>query len=141
MVVGDDHVDSQRLGQDSLIPGSNAAVHRDDQCDPLLRQQLHCLPVQAIALIQAAWDIGHHPGTFAYQKVGQQTGGGDAVHVIVAVNRHHLPPFNGLPHPNNCPVHVLQQHGVIQNIRRRGQQTTDLVQVAHSPGGQHRRHQ
>ena len=141
VVVGDDQVHAQLPGIVGLVQGGDAAVHRDDEPHPLAGLGGHGLVVQAIALLQPPGDIGPHVGPQALQKLGQQAGGGDAVHVIVAVDGDGLPILNGPPHPGNSPVHVPHEHGVQQGFGLGGEEPPGGLRVRHAPGGQHRRQQ
>ena len=136
VVVGDDHVHPKLRRQGGLLHRCDAAVHRDDESDPLFRQGVDRLRIQAVALSQAAGDVGNPLPAAGGQKLGQQAGGGDPVHVVVSVDGDKLLLLQGLPHPGRRPVHVPQQHGVRDGLRLRGQQPPDLRPVRHAPGGQ-----
>ena len=136
VVVGDDHVNSKLPGKLHLPSGGDAAVHRDDQCDPLLGQVEDRLLIQAVALLQPVGDVGAHPPSQPGEAVGEQTGGGDAVHIVIPVDRHQLSRFQGTAHPEDRPVHVLEQHGVQQRLFPGGEQLPGLLRLCHAPGGQ-----
>ena len=141
VVVGDDQVHPQLPGIVGLVQGGDATVHRDNKPHPLAGLGGHGLPVQAIALLQPPGDIGLHIGPQVQQKLGQQAGGGDAVHVIVAVDGDGLPVVDGPPHPGSSFVHVPHEHGVQQRLGLGGEEPPGILRVRHPPGGQHRRQQ
>ena len=136
MVVGDDHVNPQLPGKLHLPGGGDAAVHRDDQRDPLPGQVEDRLLIEAVALLQPVGDVGAHPPPQPGEAVGEQTGGRNAVHVVVPIDRNGLPPLQGPGDPEDRPVHVLEQHGVQQRLFPGGEQLPGLLRLCHAPGGQ-----
>ena len=134
MVVGDDHVHPQGAGQLRLLHGGDAAVHGDDQGHPLPGQQGHGLPVQAIALIQAAGDVGGDGHPPPDKEIGEQAGGGDAVHVVVPVDRYLFAPLHSQAHPLDGLVHVPDEKGVAELAGGREQQLSGLLRRVHPPG-------
>ena len=137
MVVRHHHIHPQRGGERGLRPGGDAAVHSDDQGDPLGRQGGHRLRVEAIPLLQAVWDIGQDPSAQTAQAVGEQTGRGDPVHVVVPVDRHSLPRLQGPADAADRPVHVPQAHRVLQRRLSGGEEGLGLLPRPDPPGGQH----
>ena len=114
MVVGDHQLNTQLLAKLCLLHGGNAAVHCHDQLDTFCVQLSDGNGVQAVALLQSAGDVGHAIRAKAANKVRQQAGCGDAVHIIVAENGDLLPILNGLGDPFGSQVHILKQVGVIK---------------------------
>ena len=136
MVVGDHQIHSQLPAQLRFGDGGDAAVHGDDELHAVLMELVQGDGVQTVALFQPAGDVADAVGTVAAQKVRQQTGGGDAVHVIVAKNGNFLLVFDGHGHPARGFVHIRHQKRVrkssatVQNFLR-------LLAGFDAPGGQH----
>ena len=115
VVVGDDQVDSQLFAQPGLLQGGDTAVHRHDQPYTGLMQLTDGDLIQAVALLQSAGDVGNTIRFLLPQQVGQQTGGGDAVHVIVAENGDLLPLFQSLTKPQDSLCHICHQVGIMES--------------------------
>ena len=114
VVVGDDQIHPQLPAQPGFLNGGDAAVHRNNQGNALAFQLVQGNGVQAIALFQAAGDVADAVGALLAQKVGKQTGGGNAVHIVVAEDRDFFTPGNGCRHPPSGQSHIRQQIGVRQ---------------------------
>ena len=84
MVVGDDHVHAQGAGKVHLGGAGNAAVHGHQQPGPPVVEAADGLLPQAVAVLDAPGDIADAVRADGPQVVGEQTGGGDTVHVVVA---------------------------------------------------------
>ena len=108
VVVGDHQVDAQFLGVLHLFHGGDAAVHGDDEANPFLGQAVHRLPVHPIAFGQAVGDIVAHVPSLVPQVVGEQAGGGDAVHVIVPIDCHLFSVAQGPANARHGQVHILE---------------------------------
>ena len=114
MMVGNNQVNPQLPAQLRLTDGGDAAVHGDDQLDALVVKLVDGDGVQAVALLQAAGNVAHRVGAVAAEKIRQQAGGGDAVHIVVAEHGDLLPPGHGKSHPAGGLVHIRHQKGVKQ---------------------------
>ena len=136
VVIGDHQIDPQLPAQISLRHGSNAAVHSDDQLDSLGVELVDGDGVQAVAFLQTAGDIADAVSAVAAQKVRQQAGGGDSVHIIVAEYRHLFSPGQGKAHPAGGKVHVRHQKRV-QKRAAAVQIILSLGRGLHTPGGQY----
>ena len=141
MMVGDDHVDADLRGMRGLLNGGNAAVDRYDKAHALRLERIERGAVEPVALLVAVGDIGHAPESLSAQIVRDKAGGGDAVHIIVAVDR------NGLPVPYRAQdaltrlVHVQHQHGVAQQLLPAGDERVCLGGSPDPPQHQHHRQQ
>ena len=114
MMVGDDEINAQLLTQLRLAHGGDAAVHGDDQLDALGVELVDSDGIQAVALLQTAGNVAHRVGAVAAEKIRQQAGGGDAVHVVVAEHGDLLTPGHGKSHPSGSLVHIRHQKRVKQ---------------------------
>ena len=135
VMVGDDQVNAVALAHLGFFHGGDAAVYGDDELDAIPMKLINGDGVQTIALLQTAGDIGHAIRTTAPEKVRQQTGGGDAVHVIVAENGDFFAPVHGKTDPAGGQVHIGHQ----QRAGQRGvaiQVSTGTGTVGNSPGSQ-----
>ena len=112
MVVGDDQIDAQLLGISGLLHGGDAVVHRHHQRIAFGGQLLQHFPIDAIA---AAIPAGQHAFDLRpqiAQRLEQNRGGADAVHIIIAKNDDGLFFFDGRLQAGHRLVHVLHQEGV-----------------------------
>ena len=136
MMVGDDQIDAQLPAQLRLGHSGDAAVYGDDEFDPFAVQLPDGDGVQPVALLQPPGDVADAVRPMAAQKVRQQAGGGDPVHIIVAENGHFLSPGQGETHPSGGQIHIRHQKGVQQG-RVTVQVLLCLGAIPDSPGGQH----
>ena len=137
VMVGNDHVDAKGPGVLRLLYGGNAAVHRHHQAHPLGLQGIQSGAVEAIALLVPIRDIGdavEAPGT---EVVRHKAGGGNAVHIIVAVHGHGLAPADGLQDALPGQPHTGHQHGVMDAVRPAIDQLPGLLGILHPTEGQH----
>ena len=102
VVVGDDQIHAQL----SLGHGGNAAVHGDDELNPLVVKLVQGNGVQTVALLQPTGDVADTAAAVAAEKVCQQAGGGNAVHVIVAEDRDFFLVFDGQRHSSGSQSHI-----------------------------------
>ena len=84
VMVGDDKIDAQTPGKGGLLHAGNAAVDRDDQRHAALRKRADRVAAETVPLLDAAGNVHRDACAAKAQIIGQKTGGGDAVHVIVA---------------------------------------------------------
>ena len=136
VVVGNDQVHAQLLAQLSLGYGGNAAVHGDDELNPLVVELVQGDGVQTVAFFQAAGDVADTAASVAAEKVRQKAGGGNAVHVIVAEDRDFFLVFDGQRHSSGGQRHIRHQEGVGQGGAAI-QIVLCLGTVLNAPGGQH----
>ena len=141
VMVGDNHIYAQAAGVGHPLHGGDAAVHGNHQAHPLPGQFLHRLPVDPVALGQAVGDVVAHVTALGAEIMGEQTGGGDAVHVVVAVDCDLLPVAQGAANPGGGQVHVFHQEGVLKLVLPAGEETLGLCQVGHPPGTESGGHQ
>ena len=141
VVVGDDHVHAQRVGEVHLLHAGDAAVHGDQQPHALVVQTPDGVAAEAVAVLDAAGDVVQHVGAPALEIVHQNAGGGDAVHVIVPEHRH---AFAAVQRPADALhrlVHVRHQEGAEGQPVLPFQKCGGLLRRLHPAGGQHSGHQ
>ena len=140
MVVGDDQVDAQLPGVGGLLHGGDAVVHRDDQGIALVRQFFQRVPVHAVAALGAQGQFAAHLRAQVGEILVQNGGGGNAVHVVVAVNDDGLALLHGAVQPLHRLVHIPDGKRVGQG-RFPLQQRRGLLRRLAAPRGQHPRKQ
>ena len=128
-------------GAGRLLHGGDAAVHRDDEAHPLAPEGGHRLPVEAVALLHPVGDIGDHRPPLPAEEVGEQAGGGDAVHVVVAVDRDVFPRRQRPAHPRRGPVHVLHEKRVQELAPAGVQKGAGLLRGVQPAGAEGQRRQ
>ena len=140
MMVRDDERHAQLPAELGLLQRRDAAVHRDDEPHTLRTELADGPGVQAVALLEPPGDVDDAVRTHAAQKIRQQAGGRDAVHVIIAEHGDALPELQRLPHRLHGAVHLPQEKGVKQR-RVRAQQLLRLLRSPAAAPGQHARRQ
>ena len=140
MVVGDDQVDAQLFGVGGLLHGGDAVVHRDDQGIALVRQLFQHVLVHAVAALGAQGQFAAHLRAQVGEILVQNGGGGDAVHVVVAVNDDGLAVLHGAVQPLHRLVHIPDGKRIGQG-RFPLQQRRGLLRRLAAPRGQHPRKQ
>ena len=140
MMVRDDERHAQLPAEPGLLQRRDAAVHRDDEPHALRMELADGPGVQAVALLEPPGDVDDAVRTYAAQKIRQQAGGRDAVHVIIAEHGDALPELQRLPHRLHGAVHLPQEKGVKQR-RVRAQQLLRLLRSPAAAPGQHARRQ
>ena len=139
VVIGDDHVHADGLGVLGLLQGGDAAVHGDEQTDPFCPETVQRGTVEAVAFLVAVGNIAHALEALAAQIVGDQTGGGDAVHIIVAINSDRLLLLDGASQAPDSLGHALHLHGIMQTGKPTVQQLPGLRQSADAAKRQYSR--
>ena len=136
MVVGDYQIDAQFPAKLRFLKGGDAAVHGDDQPHTLLMELMDGDGVQAVAFLQTAGDVGEAVRSVAAQKIGEQTGGGDAVHIVVTEYGDPLPLGHGQGDPAGSQVHIGHQKRIRQ-FAAAIQLPGGLLRGPEAPGGQY----
>ena len=106
VVVRDDEVKAQFLGAGGFLDGGNAVVHRDHELKALSGQGFQrcaCQAVTGTAGGQLAADVR----ALAGETFVQNRGGGNAVHIVVAVNDHEFFVLDGFLNAGDRFVHIL----------------------------------
>ena len=137
VMVGDDDLQPDPGGVVHLGQGGDAAVHGDEEIDAPGAEGVHSAVIQPVALLVPVRYVGQTAEALGAQIVRQQAGGGDAVHIIVAVDGDGLAPGDGLSDPFNGCRHAGHQHGVVQHFIAEEQLRRRLA-AADAPLGQHR---
>src|SRR3954468_6528135 len=57
VMIGDDEFDAEFAGQIRLGDAGNAAIDRDDQLKTLAGEFLQSIGIEAIAVVEAVWDM------------------------------------------------------------------------------------
>ena len=109
VMVGHHHVHADGAGKGHLLHAGDTTVHGHQQRGAALAQPLDGVAAQPVAVLDPARDVVYHMGAAALQIVNQNTGGGDAVHVIVAENGDLLAVCDGLGDPRRRLVHIPHQ--------------------------------
>ena len=116
VMVGHDHPHAQPLRQAHLLVVGDAQVHRDQHA-MVFGQLLHRRKVQAVARL-AQRRIGVGPKPVAAQRLRHQRAGADAVHVVIAVDRHAKAAPPRVRENRERLRHAVHAHGVVQPVRR-----------------------
>ena len=123
MMVCNHEIETETPGENRLFRGGYAAVNGDDEGTALFPESLQGRGVQTVPFVTAVGDVpaAIHPA--ASQIVREKAGGGDAVHVIVAVDRDTFlllnrpeNPVAGFLHPQDSKR--IQQAGRSRAVER-----------------------
>ena len=134
-MVRNDHIHAKLFGKGGFLHGGNTAVYRNYQPDALRGKLPQRNFIQAVALLQPPGYVGYAVRPVAAEKMGQQAGGGNAVHVIVAEYGDFFAPGHGKSHPPGGKAHIRQR----KRFRQRpvnGQCRLCLPGILHSSRGQ-----
>ena len=91
VVVGDDDLHAEFIGQLDLVEAGDAAIDGDHQLGAALGQLADGVGVEAVALIDAVGDVIIDLCAEDFQQVPQDGHAGDAVHVVIAVDGDFFP--------------------------------------------------
>ena len=141
MVVGYNHIQPDLPGVGGLLHSGDAAVHRDDQAGAATGQMIQRAAVEPIALPVPVRNVGQAVQPFEAEVVREQAGGGDAVHVVVAVDRYRLPVLYGPADPVPGSLHAGDQQGIVQTVRPALQEALCGLHRYQTPLSQQRRQQ
>ena len=137
VVVCDDQLEAQLFCVFGLFFSGDATVHRDEQAAALVVEGLDGRLVEAVAFAQTVRDVIGAVGTHFSQILDHDAGGGDTIHIIVAVNGDLLFVFDGLTDLVNGLVHVLQQEGIMNALYRLGHEIPGFFGGVAATGGQY----
>ena len=138
VMVGYEHVHAERGGILGLRGGGDAAVHGDDERHALRVQRVERAVIDAVALAVAVGDVRDAFQALTAQIIGDDAGGGDAVHVIVAVDRDGLPAAYRTVHTLDRGGHALHQHRVVQAALAAADEPRGLVHGRYAAQIEHR---
>src|SRR3954447_16266047 len=88
VVVGDDDLDAGRAGRCDLLHRTDSAVDGDHELGVTALQLLHARHRQPVAVREPVWDEPVALGSERPERRDQDRRRGDAVHVVVAVDRY-----------------------------------------------------
>ena len=111
MMIADDHVNPQALGQGNLCMGCCPAVSGHHNLSAAFGKQPDRLGVESIPLASAVGNIevGRHPQLAEKQQ--QLSAAGDSVHIVVTVDAHRLALSASAQETFTSPFHVGKQQG------------------------------
>ena len=85
-MVGDDDVDAEVGGRGHFGGVAHTAIGGDDDAYALTVQALDRWEVEAVALGHTVRDVGDRPGAQARERLDEESRGGDAIGIEVAVH-------------------------------------------------------
>ena len=138
-MVGDHHVDVRPAGRVHGIVAVGAAIHGDDQTQARigLDDLFDLVGLQTVSFLQAVrYIIGDH-GAGLFEKLVQQNGRCDAVHVVVAENQDLLPVPDGFCDALRGGAHVGQGERIAQPTQGGRQKVLDFLGAAQVSVRQH----
>ncbi len=116
VMVGDDDVEPPFSSLGHLVDSRDPAVDGEDEAATLVREPGKRLAADAVALVEAARQVpGDVRAELAKEKNGQ-SGGGDAVDVVVAVNADPATLLDSCTDLGACSLHVSEQEGIVRRL-------------------------
>ena len=113
MMIQDDHVHAAILQPLDWFNGGRSAIHGEEQADgKFLEAMGHPIGAEPVAFLQPVREIVVHAPAHPAQKLGQQSGRGNAIHVVITKDHHR---FTGFPRPHqpaDSGIHVGQEERV-----------------------------
>lgn len=73
-----------------LVREQDAAIHSDDEFDAIRFLKIQRVGIETIAFIEPIWDVAAHVRAESFQCLHHQSGGGDTIHIVIAVDRDRL---------------------------------------------------
>ena len=122
-MVGDDEVDPELARALGRIVPADAAVDRHDDIDLVGMEPIDRGRLEPVAVAQPFGNEVDHLPAEHLERPPQDDGRGDAVDVVVAVDRDPLAARQRPLEPRHGAVHVRQQKRVVQVIERRVEKT------------------
>ena len=138
VMVGDDKIHAERCGVGRFLHTRDAAVDRDDQRHAGLCKGADGVAAEAVAFFNAAGDVHRHIRSARAEIIGEKTGGGDAVYVVVAEDRELFAPLQRPRDARGGLIHVLHQKRRVGERPLALQRFGGLLARLHAACGQHR---
>ncbi|MBV6467223.1 MAG: hypothetical protein PGMFKBFP_02566 [Anaerolineales bacterium] len=86
VMVRDDEVQPEVTRVAGFFGRADSAVHADDESNPVRVEFVERVVVQSVAFLEAVGDVLVDVAAEGAQTLDQQRGGGDAVHVVIAID-------------------------------------------------------
>ena len=86
-MITDDEVYAKTLGIFYLLDGLDATVKDDDKFDTRLVRKVDSLLAHSISLVIAVGDVVVDVGIELLQELKDQSNGGAAIHIVVAIDQ------------------------------------------------------
>ena len=136
MVVSDDQINAQFPAFFCFLYGGDAAVHSDNEVYILGFEIVDGGHVETIALFQPGWNIPDTVCAAIGEIIRQETGGSNAVHIIVAVDGDFFSTLKGQGDSGRCLIHVRKKHGVKETFPAGSKEAAGLIRGVKSSGNQ-----
>ena len=140
VMVRDDQIDAQFAGAPRRVSATDAAIDRNDQRHAFGMQSVDRCWLQPVAVLETLRDEVDHIGAEQFERAPQDDGGGDAVDVVVAVDRDPLAVGDRAHDPLDRDLHVGERHRIVQLIERRIEEARRQLRIADAALAQELRH-
>ncbi len=120
-MVGDDQIDRQFARAARRLDAPDAAIDGNHQRHAIGMQPVEGLGLQTVPVFQPVGKKVHDVGAEHFERAAKDDRRGDAVAIVVAVNRDALVPLNRGEDPLHRRSHIREQPRVVQMIQRRMQ--------------------
>ena len=136
VVVGDDQIEAELAGPGGRLVAADPAVHRDHQAGALGVQAVDRGRLQPVPVPEPLGDEVADVAAEQLDRAAEDDGGGDAVHVVVAVDGHALPRGDRLLNPMQCLGESGQAHRIVEVIEGRPEKPAGGVRIGEAAGRQ-----
>jgi len=116
MMVGDDQIDTELARAARRVGAADAAVDRDDERHAFGVESFDGHRLQAVSVAHALGNEMHDVPAEHLQRAPQNHGRGDAVDVVIAVDRNPFLPRHRGQNAIDGHSHVGQRHRIVQVI-------------------------
>ena len=140
VVIGDDEVHAKFTRAAGRVGAADAAVHRDDQPDALAVETFDGCRLQAVAVAEPFRDEVDDLAPEKLQRTAQDDRRGDAIHIVVAMDRDALVASQSRFDSGDRGGHVGELERIVQVIERRVEEPCGILGVTQAAQAQQARH-
>src|ERR1044071_17988 len=90
MMVADNKIQADGPGVECFLGGTDPAIYSDDQFHAIRFEGIKSIFVEAVAFIKSVRDIAAHISAKRFERLHEERGGRDTVHIIIAVDSDRL---------------------------------------------------
>ena len=114
VMIRNDYVDAQRLGERNFRRARNSQIHRDEHVRFFTREFFHIFLMQTVTVFAPMRNaIGHFPTEHA-ERMDEQSRAAQTVDIIVPVNHNTFVSMNGFLKPLHRFLHVVEKKRIMQ---------------------------
>src|SRR5688572_7038817 len=128
-MIRDDEVDPELSRTPRRFDAADAAIDRDHKRHAVGLQPIECFGLKTVTVLDAIREKVNDARTEQFERAPKNYGRGDAVAVVVSVNRDALFPLNRREDSIHGLRHVRKPERIVQVIERRAQKFLRALRV------------